>query len=577
MSIIHPTAPPLVPFPDNVTIPQFFLDGRVSHPTEPIVAKDIPCMIDESNGRRIYLSELRTRADYLARTLKQKWQLDDGSIVALISPNHIDYGVCCWAAHRVGGSVALVNPSLTEDEIAYHFQLAMPALVISFVEVYDLVLKAASNVDIPKTNIIVLDNDGNATSTSTVPTIAKLINEGMSFPPIEDTALAPREARIKMAFLCFSSGTTGKPKAVMISHYNIICNVLQWATFARVNDPSLPKEQIRHGPGDVCTGVVPLYHIYGVIFSLHFAIHTKATIVLAQKFDFGKMLASIRQYRISHLLIVPPMAILISKHPAAQKADLSSIKFCLIGGAPVSAELSKRILARMPDIQLLQAYGMTETCGGVSITPVNQKVGTLGSGGQLLSGTTAKVVKPDGTLAKVGEPGELYVHGGQVTLGYYQNPTATREAFIAGGWIRTGDEVIFKENGDLFIIDRLKELIKVKASQVAPAELEGHLLEHPDVADVGVIGVPDDYSGELPFAYIVLQPQLAELVKKDAKLAARIKERLSKHVSSAKSKEKWLAGGIEFIDVVPKSQSGKILRRLLREKAAESLRMRAKL
>ncbi|KAM6501711.1 phenylacetyl-CoA ligase [Amanita muscaria] len=569
-------APPLVPFPDNLTIPQFFLDGRVSHPTEPIVAKDIPCMIDESNGRRIYLSELRTRTDYLARTLKWKWKLDDGSIVALISPNHIDYAVCCWAVHRVGGSVALVNPSLTEAEIAYHFQLAKPALVISFVEVYDLVLKAASNVNISKTNIVVLDNDGNATS-STVPTIAKLIDEGMAIPPIEDTALAPREARIKMAFLCFSSGTTGKPKAVVISHYNIICNVLQCATFLRVNDPSLPKEQIRHRPGDVCTGVLPLYHIYGIISGLHFAIHTKATIVLAQKFDFGTMLASIRQYRISHLLIVPPMAVLISKHPAAEKADLSSVKFCLIGGAPVSAELSKQLLARIPDIQLLQAYGMTESCGGVSLTPTNQKAGTLGSGGQLLSGTTARVVKPDGTLAKIGEPGELYVHGGQVTLGYYQNPTATRETFLEGGWIRTGDEVIFKENGDLFIIDRLKELIKVKASQVAPAELEGHLLEHPDVADVGVIGVPDDYSGELPFAYVVLQPQLVEVVKKDAKLAAQIKERLFKHVSSAKSKEKWLAGGIGFIDVVPKSQSGKILRRFLREKAGESLRTRTKL
>ncbi|KAL0064552.1 hypothetical protein AAF712_008497 [Marasmius tenuissimus] len=186
----------------------------------------------------------------------------------------------------------------------------------------------------------------------------------------------------------------------------------------------------------------------------------------------------------------------------------------------------------------------------------------LGSGGQFLPGTAAKVVKPDGSLAEVGEVGELFVKGGQVALGYYGNEKATRETF-ADGWLRTGDQVYFDEHGDIFIVER----IKVKGLQVAPAELEGHLLTHASIADAAVIGVPDEYAGELPFAFVVLQPHVALTVEGNAKMAEEVRSSIFKasYVADAKSRHKWPTGGIQFTDSVPRNASGKILRRLLRE------------
>ncbi|KAF8634286.1 hypothetical protein AX17_004241 [Amanita inopinata Kibby_2008] len=570
MTIFHSTAAPLIQPPDSLTIPEFFLDGKQRHPTEPPVEKEVPCLIDESNGRRIYLAELRARTDYLARALRQKWGVKDGDIVTLISPNHIDYPVCAWATHRLGGVIAATSPSLTKDELVYQLEYAKPAIIISSIESLDTTLRAAASLNIAKTRIILLGADKKPVP-GPFKTIEGLIKEGNSLSPVSGTALKSGDAKNKLAFLCFSSGTTGKPKAVSISHYNVICNVLQVATFTRTNEAYTSWENRRHKPGDVCTGVLPLYHIYGLVVNLHFMIYVKTTIVVSQKFDFVKMLQSIKDYRISHLLIVPPQAVLFCKHPAAEKADFSSVRYCMVAGAPVTAELVKQLLERLPDIQLGQGYGMTETCAAVTMFPVTQKVGTLGSAGQLVSGTVAKVVKGDGTLAKVGESGELHVQGGQVSPGYFQNDEATRETFV-DGWIRTGDEVVFYPNGDLFIVDRIKELIKVKGFQVAPAELEGHLLEHPDIADAGVIGIHDDYSGEVPFAFVVLQPSVAKLVKRDKDMAARVRDNIFTHVSTAKSKHKWLTGGIEFIDVLPKSPSGKILRRILRDMAARMVR-----
>ncbi|KAK7471140.1 hypothetical protein VKT23_002552 [Stygiomarasmius scandens] len=178
----------------------------------------------------------------------------------------------------------------------------------------------------------------------------------------------------------------------------------------------------------------------------------------------------------------------------------------------------------------------------------------------------AKIVASDGTLATYGQAGELFVKGGQISLGYYQNTKATQETFI-DGWLKTGDIAIIHSNGDIFIVDRIKELIKVKGLQVAPAELEGHLLEHPYITDAAVIGIPDEYAGELPRAYVVLHPEQASAVKMDHKIENEIQHHIFKHVSDTKAKYKWLHGGIIFVDAIPKSASGKILRRVLRDVA----------
>jgi len=201
------------------------------------------------------------------------------------------------------------------------------------------------------------------------------------------------------------------------------------------------------------------------------------------------------------------------------------------------------------------------------MVPLSQKTGTLGSAGQLIPGVRARVVKVDRTLAKIGESGELYIKTPSLALRYKDNEKATAETFIGDGWIRTGDAVVIDKNNDMFIVDRLKEILKVRGFQVAPAELEGHLLQHPDVADTCVVGVPDDYAGEVPLAYVVLSADAAKRALQSQAEAAKIKATISKHVADHKAPYKRLAGGIEFIDAIPKNPSGKLLRRTLRDKA----------
>ncbi|KAG8707022.1 hypothetical protein FRC11_007756 [Ceratobasidium sp. 423] len=221
-------------------------------------------------------------------------------------------------------------------------------------------------------------------------------------------------------------------------------------------------------------------------------------------------------------------------------------------------------MKQVPNLSVGQGYGMTETATTVLMAPLEHMGtgGVPGSAGRILPDTVAKVVKADGTLAGFDEPGELVVKGPQMALRYSNNEQATKETFV-NGWVHTGDEVVINKDGDVFIVDRLKEILKVRGFQVAPAELEGFLLDHPLVADVGVVGFPDEYSGEIPLAFIAL----SEEAKKSGKSQDTLRKELTKFVADNKIRYKWLEGGIVFVDAVPKNPSGKILRRMLRDQA----------
>ncbi|KAI0943774.1 hypothetical protein AcW1_002857 [Taiwanofungus camphoratus] len=323
---------------------------------------------------------------------------------------------------------------------------------------------------------------------------------------------------------------------------------------------------------------------------MHFSLFYGGTIVVIPKFNFVEMLKSIERHRINYLSVVPPMVVLLCKasrptrdsvlstdvafafagtqHPAVKDYDHSSLRSLTCGAAPLSAELTRQLAERFPNISIGQGYGMTETSTTVAFPQSDQKIGTLGSAGRLIPGIVARVVKPDGTLAGYGEPGQLVVRGPAMALGYLNNEEATKETFV-DGWVHTGDEVIINKGAELFIVDRIKELLKVRGYQVAPAELEGHLLDHPDVSDVCVVGVPDDYSGELPLAFVVPSLAALERIQKDPAEADKIRAALAKHVADAKVHYKRLAGGVVFLDAIPKNPSGKLLRRVLRERARE--------
>ncbi|KAG7440450.1 phenylacetyl-CoA ligase [Guyanagaster necrorhizus] len=564
--VVLQSTTPLTAIPTNLTVPQFLLD-EYHHVTRPTRLPRTPCLIDDDTGQVVFIDELRTRSRDIASVMYHRFKIQHDDIVSIMSYNHIDFGPCVWAAHRVGGVVSTLSPTLVLGELVHHLSIARPSLLIVHADCLPVAVSAASSINLALDRLIIIEAP---VWKEPVPyhSLHELIEQGSLLPPPVERILCEGEGKRAIAFLAPSSGTTGIQKAVSITHFNVVSMIIQEATFNKLNEAYVPWNEQRFRPGDVCGGFLPLYHIYGLVFNLHYMLYAAMTLVLSRKFHFESFLASIERHQITHLPLVPPQAVLLCKHPAVQNYDLSCVRYCVVAAAPLSASLTEELLTIMPNIHLGQAYGMTETCGAVSMFPVTQKVGTLGSGGQLLPGTTAKVVKEDGTIAQDGEVGELLIKGGQVALGYYGNPTVTSETFV-DGWLRTGDQVMFK-SGDLFVMDRVKELIKVKGFQVPPAELEGHLLTHTCIADAAVIGVADDFAGELPLGFIVLKPEVNCAVKEDPAFAEEVRFDIFEHVAKSKSSYKWLTGGVIFIDAIPRNASGKILRRLLRQQTKKS-------
>ncbi|CAL1695160.1 unnamed protein product [Somion occarium] len=556
---------PLPDIPDNLTIPQFILDGR--HPVRPNNEFLNPWLIEESTGRSVGFEQVRTRTYGLANALASRWKIGENDVVCIFSSNHIDWPIALWATHRLGGVVTGANPAYTADELAYQLEVTKAKLLITHSGSLSTALTAARDSGISEDRIVILDSQSG--TSSPYPNIESLVREGLARgPSFVERRLELGEAKTKLALLNFSSGTTGKPKAVAIPHYAVIANTIQMALHGKVNEDYTSWEERRYRTGDVVYAVLPLYHIYGLVVNLHFYLFSGYTLVVSSRFNFIEMLKSIERYRINHLLLVPPMIVLLCKNPAVKKYDLSSLRFIMCGAAPLSGELTQQATQLLPHVSIHQAYGMTETSTTVSWPRLDQKIGTLGCGGQILAGVTMKIVKEDGSLAKLGEPGELYVKAPSLALRYLNNEEATKETFI-DGWVRTGDEVYINELAEIFIIDRMKEIMKVRGFQVAPAELEGHLLTHLHVADTCVVGVPDEYSGEVPLAFVVLSQSAADRIKNNPADADTIKAEIAKYVADNKVHYKRLVGGVEFIDAIPKNPSGKLLRRLLRDKAKE--------
>lgn len=372
----------------------------------------------------------------------------------------------------------------------------------------------------------------------------------------------------------------------MISHRNVIANTVQISVYDK-----LGRDKIRPGYQDVALGLLPQSHIYGLIVICHASTYRGDRVIILPKFDLQHYLTAIQKYKINTLYIVPPIIIAMVKNPQIlKKFDLSSVKQIFTGAAPLGKETAEDLSVQYPQWQVRQGYGLTETCTVVcSTTPADI---WFGSSGCLIPGYEAKIMSAEGNeITEYNQAGELLVKSPSIVLGYLKNEKASKDTFVdmpEGRFMRTGDEVEIRKspsgNEHIWVVDRIKELIKVKVSQsrffaqasrltmkqglqVAPAELEACLLNHPAVADCAVIPVQDDRAGELPKAFVVKSSSVG---LEESEIA--LKRSISKHVEKEKARHKWLAGGIEFIDVIPKSPSGKILRRLLRDKERENRR-----
>ncbi|CAO1636440.1 unnamed protein product [Parajaminaea phylloscopi] len=593
MTIIQSEVKPLTSLPDDLDMYGFLFEHWPSYRYDPRGTGQ-PLLIDEGTGQRWTFEECQQRVDDLAVALRTKLGVVNDTVVAIYSANNVDYIVAILACHKIGAIVSCANPAYQPSELSFQLEASKSTVMFVGEEAYDAGLTAALQAKIPADKVIVMQTPATCQARGALKggakrtdkdawTLEGLVSEGQAIVQRHGASayaegrarLGAGQARAKLAFLSFSSGTTGLPKGVMIPHYAPISNVQQMSAYNNlINSPSHSPARYRPGK-DVSLGGLPFYHIYGLVIGLLWTFYTGITNVVVAKFKgIEALIKTTLKYRITLWWLVPPQVVLLVKDPSV-KPYLSElrglVRALMIGAAPLSDDLSSQLEKTLPGIDWGQGYGMTECSTLVSMYPPGLKP-VLGSAGRLVTNVEACVVDPQGKRVPVGETGELWIRSPSVTLGYLNNEKATQEMWVGDGWLRTGDEVKFNEEGDMFILDRLKELIKVKGFQVAPAELEGFILGHEDVADVGVIGLPDEASGEIPLAFIALSEGAKQRLAKAGSARAaeedKVRSEVMKLVADNKIKYKHLAG-VVIIDAIPKNPSGKLLRRQLRDMAKQ--------
>ncbi|KAJ7099954.1 AMP binding protein [Mycena belliarum] len=539
----------------------------------------VTAFIDAASGASITRTQLKHLALSFAHGLRDHPATGPfakrGATVLIYSPNSLAWPVVLHGGVAGGLRCALANSAYNARELAYQYTDSTAKLVLTAEEGLPVVRAMFAELGLSKAEgdrrIVVLGNDlrwaggpaaAPAPDAAGLLTLADLLVRGT----LDREEMFEGQDAHETVFLCYSSGTTGKPKGVETTHQNMTTVV----DICENTGPPMEKGV------DRMIAILPFYHIFGVSNILTFGIAVACPTVIMTRFEPVQFCANIAKYKIVFGFIVPPILVVLARHPAVDSYDLSSLQYMLSGAAPLGPELvrmvQKRLLSkRKPGSQCIitQGYGLTETSPSTHMLMWDIADRNVGSVGELLPTLLARLVDDDdGKVdAREGKPGELWIKGKTVMKGYLNNVAATKNAITPDGWFRTGDVAIRDNKGQFYIVDRRKELIKYKGFQVPPAELEALLLTHPDVADAAVIGVDSVAEAtELPRAYVV--PARADLVK-TPKAKAAFEQAIITWVAGKVANHKRLRGGVKVIDVVPKSAAGKILRRELRDLAKE--------
>lgn len=490
-------------------------------------------LVDAKTGAETTYGELVDRIGAFAGGLASRG-IGPGDVVALLSPNSSAFAIAFHGILRSGATATTVNALFTAKDIAKQLTDSKAKMLVTVSALLPQAVEGAAAAGLNDDRVVVLDGAG--------------LPDGH---PAPEVTIDPAT---HLAVLPYSSGTTAKPKGVMLTHSNLTANVAQIR----------PLQGMQ--ADDRLLAVLPFFHIYGMTVLLNAALHARARLIIMPSFDLGEFLGNIANHKCTYAYIAPPVAVALAKHPLVDSFDLSSLRGIMSGAASLDADLGHAVADRL-GCNVVQGYGMSELSPVSHITPHDGGLASIGrvapldSCGWTVPNAESKLIDPD-TGAEIGVPadglsetGELWFKGPNVMAGYLGNEQATRETIDTDGFLHTGDLAKVDATGCVYIVDRLKELIKYKGYQVPPAELEALLLTHPDIADAAVIGVHDSESGEeVPKAFVVKQPS-AELS------ADEVIAFVAGQVAPYKKVRQ-----VEFIDAVPKSAAGKILRRELRAK-----------
>jgi acyl-CoA synthetase (AMP-forming)/AMP-acid ligase II len=488
-------------------------------------------IVDGSTGRTITYGDLAAGIHRVAYGLSQRG-FGKGDVFAVYSSNCPEYALAFFGVATLGGIVTTINPLATAAELAEQLRDSGAVYLVAVPAVLDKAREAAAQSNVRE--VFVFGEADGAT-----PFDVLTDADG----PLPEVTIDPRQ---DVVALPYSSGTTGVPKGVMLTHYNLVANLIQLEQLAPVY------------VDDTLIAVLPFFHIYVMVVIMSMTLCSGGTIVSLPRFDLEQFLQTMERYGVTRACLVPPIVLALTKSPLVDKYDLSKLQVVMSAAAPLGRDVADACAERLGCI-VKQGYGLTEASPGTHGTP--DDANRPGSVGLTVPNTETRII--DVTTEAVlgpGEQGEVWVRGPQVMKGYLNRPDATAATVDEDGWLHTGDVGLIDEDGYLYIVDRIKELIKYKGYQVAPAELEAILGAHPSIADAAVIGCPDEEAGEVPKAFVVPRAAL------DAdEILAYVAERVSPY------KRIRL---LEIVDQIPRSASGKILRRVLieqeRERAAAS-------
>jgi acyl-CoA synthetase (AMP-forming)/AMP-acid ligase II len=490
---------------------------------------DHPALIDGVSGQTITYVQLAHMVERMAAGFAELG-VRPGDVVALHSPNTVLYPVVFYAASRAGATVTTLSALATAKDMANQLDDSKASMVITVGALLPVAVEAAGDRPVWTCDTV----EGHRS-------VQELLASTGPVPEIQV------DAAEDVAVLPYSSGTTSLPKGVMLTHASIGVNLAQIDGIHTMTSE------------DRIVAVLPFFHIYGMTVLMNVALRKGATVVVLPRFELDGFIDVLEQHRITRAYVAPPVVLAMAKHPAFGGRDFSSLVFVLSAAAPLDGELARMASERL-GVEIGQAYGMTELSPGTHIVPEGQGAAAPSASiGKLFPSTEARLVSVEtGADVGFGEEGEIWIRGPQRMKGYFGRQEETDTLIDGDGWLHTGDIGTVDENGWWHVVDRVKELIKYKGYQVAPAELEAVLLASPDVADAAVIGVYDERGDEVPKAFVVRAPGSSAT---EDDVMAFVAERSAPYKRVRQ---------VKFIEAVPKSASGKILRRELRvrEKAA---------